>query len=280
MSPDTSLLAWSETSPSPNSAPCWIENVRSLNRSEDGWVGLERQAPRPVESTVAVAGKSSRAGLAGADDAMSGGRDRVVILAVPRDPQRLIGVQDDPAGACRPSRVRRCLTPARFGARGARGIFWRADSCRTWTRDNSLQRAHRGPGRVARRGQAPSMKDGYQRGRLPSTATPAQMNALAAYVAAGGSVSDAAKLVGIQPNTVKRRLADLRARSGLTTERSRRRRLPRPAQGTPGGTRRARRGIGGRGPGTARDRMAAGPGRVSPAWRRGRPVLHPRAAVP
>jgi len=44
------------------------------------------------------------------------------------------------------------------------------------------------------------------------------MNALAAYVAAGGSVPDAAKLVGIRPCTVKRHLADLRARSGLTTE--------------------------------------------------------------
>jgi predicted ArsR family transcriptional regulator len=45
-----------------------------------------------------------------------------------------------------------------------------------------------------------------------------QMDVLAAYVAAGGSVQDAAKLVGIRPGTVKRHLADLRARSGLTTE--------------------------------------------------------------
>jgi hypothetical protein len=37
-------------------------------------------------------------------------------------------------------------------------------------------------------------------------------------VVAGGSVPDAAELVGIQPSTVKRHLADLRARSGLTTE--------------------------------------------------------------
>jgi predicted ArsR family transcriptional regulator len=43
------------------------------------------------------------------------------------------------------------------------------------------------------------------------------MDVLAAFVAAG-SVSDAAKLVGIRPSTVKRHLADLRARSGLTTE--------------------------------------------------------------
>ena len=44
------------------------------------------------------------------------------------------------------------------------------------------------------------------------------MDVLAAYVAAGGSVQDAAELVGIRPSTVKRHLADLRARSGLTTE--------------------------------------------------------------
>jgi hypothetical protein len=40
---------------------------------------------------------------------------------------------------------------------------------------------------------------------------------LAAYVA-GGSVPKAAELVGIRPSTVKRHLADLRARSGLSTE--------------------------------------------------------------
>jgi hypothetical protein len=44
------------------------------------------------------------------------------------------------------------------------------------------------------------------------------MKALATYVAAGGSVSQAAALAGIRPGTVKRHLADLRARSGLTTE--------------------------------------------------------------
>ena len=44
------------------------------------------------------------------------------------------------------------------------------------------------------------------------------MDALAAYVAEGGSVSGAARLLGIRPSTVKRHLADLRARSGLTTE--------------------------------------------------------------
>lgn len=44
------------------------------------------------------------------------------------------------------------------------------------------------------------------------------MDVLAAYVTAGGSVRHAAALVGIRPSTVKRHLADLRARSGLTTE--------------------------------------------------------------
>ena len=62
------------------------------------------------------------------------------------------------------------------------------------------------------------MRDGYLRGALPSMATPGQMNALAAYVAAGGSVSEAARRLGSRPSTVKRHLADLRARSGLTTE--------------------------------------------------------------
>lgn len=62
------------------------------------------------------------------------------------------------------------------------------------------------------------MRDGYLRGALSAQATQRQIHVLAAYVAAGGSVHDAAKLVGIRPSTVKRHLADLRARSGLTTE--------------------------------------------------------------
>jgi DNA-binding NarL/FixJ family response regulator len=41
---------------------------------------------------------------------------------------------------------------------------------------------------------------------------------LAAYVAAGGSVREAATRVGSRPSTVKRHLADLRVRMGLTTE--------------------------------------------------------------
>jgi len=62
------------------------------------------------------------------------------------------------------------------------------------------------------------MRDGYLRGVLSPKATPRQMDVLAAFVAAGGSVPEAAELVGIRPSTVKRHLADLRARSGLTTE--------------------------------------------------------------
>lgn len=56
------------------------------------------------------------------------------------------------------------------------------------------------------------------RGSLGRGATQRQVHPLAAYVEAGGSISDAAALVGIRPGTVKRHLADLRARSGLTTE--------------------------------------------------------------
>ena len=62
------------------------------------------------------------------------------------------------------------------------------------------------------------MRDGYLRGALSRRATQRQMDVLAAYVAAGGSVSRAATLVGIRPGTAKRHLAHLRAKSGLSTE--------------------------------------------------------------
>ena len=61
------------------------------------------------------------------------------------------------------------------------------------------------------------MRDGYLRGSPPRTPTARQVDVLAAFVA-GGSVSDAAARVGVRPSTAKRHLADLRARSGLTTE--------------------------------------------------------------
>lgn len=69
-----------------------------------------------------------------------------------------------------------------------------------------------------RRGGAMGMSAGYLRGALSPQATQRQMEVLAAFVEAGGSVADPAELVGIRPSTVKRHLADLRARSGLTTE--------------------------------------------------------------
>lgn len=62
------------------------------------------------------------------------------------------------------------------------------------------------------------MREGYLRGALSRRATSRQIDVLAAYVAAGGSVQVAAELVGIRPSTVKRHLADMRARSGLATE--------------------------------------------------------------
>ena len=61
------------------------------------------------------------------------------------------------------------------------------------------------------------MREGHLRGALSRGATPCQLKALAAFVEAGGSVTRAAKLVGIRPGTLKRHLADLRSRSGLTT---------------------------------------------------------------
>jgi predicted ArsR family transcriptional regulator len=61
------------------------------------------------------------------------------------------------------------------------------------------------------------MRDGYVRGTLPRTPTARQVDVLAAFVAAG-SVAGAAERVGVRPSTAKRHLADLRARSGLTTE--------------------------------------------------------------
>jgi hypothetical protein len=62
------------------------------------------------------------------------------------------------------------------------------------------------------------VRDGYLRGLLPRTPTARQVDVLAAFVATGGSVPDAAARVGVRPSTAKRHLADLRARSGLTTE--------------------------------------------------------------
>jgi predicted ArsR family transcriptional regulator len=62
------------------------------------------------------------------------------------------------------------------------------------------------------------MRDGHLRGALSQSPTARQLEVLAAFVVAAGSVSAAAGLLGIRPSTAKRHLADLRARSGLTTE--------------------------------------------------------------
>jgi predicted ArsR family transcriptional regulator len=62
------------------------------------------------------------------------------------------------------------------------------------------------------------MKEGYLRGAPPRNRTARQVDVLAAFVEAGGSIPDAAARVGIRPSTAKRHLAGLRARSGLTTE--------------------------------------------------------------
>lgn len=62
-----------------------------------------------------------------------------------------------------------------------------------------------------RRRRANCVRDGYLRGALSRPATQRQMVVLAAYVATGGSVGNAAANLGIRPSTVKRHLADLRA---------------------------------------------------------------------
>ena len=54
--------------------------------------------------------------------------------------------------------------------------------------------------------------------RLARPATTRQADALSAYVATGGSISEAAAQLHIRPNTVKRHLADLRARNDMSTE--------------------------------------------------------------
>lgn len=62
------------------------------------------------------------------------------------------------------------------------------------------------------------MREISLRGTLPATPTARQIEVLAAYVAVGGSVPEAAERVGVRPSTAKRHLADLRSRSGLSTE--------------------------------------------------------------
>ena len=72
---------------------------------------------------------------------------------------------------------------------------------------------------MARRGRrAISVRDQHPRGSFSQPATARQLDVLAAYVAVGGSIAGAAELVGVRPSTAKRHLADLRAKSGLSTE--------------------------------------------------------------
>ena len=61
------------------------------------------------------------------------------------------------------------------------------------------------------------MREARLRGEPPQSRTARQVDVLAAFVEAGG-VPEAAARVGLRPSTAKRHLADLRARSGLTTE--------------------------------------------------------------
>ena len=71
---------------------------------------------------------------------------------------------------------------------------------------------------MAGRGEAAGVSDHRLRGDLPQHATRRQLDVLAAYVEARGSVSSAAARAGMRPSSAKRHLADLRARTGLATE--------------------------------------------------------------
>lgn len=71
---------------------------------------------------------------------------------------------------------------------------------------------------MAGRRRATGMRAGTLRGQPPSTRTPRQVDVLEAFVEVGGSIPDAAARLGLRPSTAKRHLADLRARSGLTSE--------------------------------------------------------------
>ena len=83
----------------------------------------------------------------------------------------------------------------------------------------NLPNPDRGPRRVARGRSDPiGVNEHKLRGAPRPAATPRQVEALGAYVTARGSVPEAAAMLGIRPSTLKRHLADMRARSGLTTE--------------------------------------------------------------
>ena len=62
------------------------------------------------------------------------------------------------------------------------------------------------------------MRDRKLRGSISREATPREVDAITAFVANAGSVAEAAAMLGISPSTLKRHLANLRMRLGLSTE--------------------------------------------------------------
>jgi hypothetical protein len=72
--------------------------------------------------------------------------------------------------------------------------------------------------RTSATGVSPARGTGTCEEPSPGRRTARQVDVPAAFVVAGGSVAGAAQAVGVRPSTAKRHLADLRARSGLTSE--------------------------------------------------------------
>ena len=64
---------------------------------------------------------------------------------------------------------------------------------------------------MAGRGEAAGVRDSQLRGDPPRTRTARQVDVLAAFVGAGGSVTIAVAQLGVRPSTAKRHLADFRA---------------------------------------------------------------------
>lgn len=62
------------------------------------------------------------------------------------------------------------------------------------------------------------VRDEKLRGSFSGRLTPGQGDAIAAFVECGGLIARAAAKLGLRPSTVKRHLADARARFGLSTE--------------------------------------------------------------
>ena len=62
------------------------------------------------------------------------------------------------------------------------------------------------------------MRDRGLRGSISRAATPREVDAIRAFVTKAGSVREAAAMIGISPSTLKRHLANLRMKLGLSTE--------------------------------------------------------------